>query len=158
MLTVPTPLDPEGTVLITGGTGVLGTLLARHLVTRHGARNLLLISRKGRAAEGAAAIESELTELGASVRIASCDAADRDSLQGLLAGIPVEHPLTAVIHAAGVLDDAVFAAQTPRHLDAGAAAEDRRGVEPARTHRVRGPVGVRAVFVGSRCSRLRGPG
>ena len=117
VLTVPTPLDPEGTVLITGGTGVLGTLLARHLVTRHGARNLLLISRKGRAAEGAAAIESELTKLGASVRIASCDAADRDSLQGLLAEIPVEHPLSAVIHAAGVLDDAVFAAQTPRHLD-----------------------------------------
>ena len=66
---------------------------------------------------GAAAIESELTELGASVRIASCDAADRDALQGLLTEIPVEHPLTAVIHAAGVLDDAVFAAQTPRHLD-----------------------------------------
>jgi acyl transferase domain-containing protein/NADPH:quinone reductase-like Zn-dependent oxidoreductase/NADP-dependent 3-hydroxy acid dehydrogenase YdfG/acyl carrier protein len=118
VLTVPTPLDPEGTVLITGGTGVLGTLLARHLVTRYGARNLLLISRKGRAAENAAAIESELTEFGASVRIESCDAADRDSLQELLAGIPVEHPLTAVIHAAGVLDDAVFTEQTPRHLDA----------------------------------------
>jgi polyketide synthase 7 len=118
VLTVPTPLDPEGTVLITGGTGVLGSLLARHLVTRHGARNLLLVSRKGQAADGAAAIESELTELGACVRIESCDAADRDSLQELLAGIPVEHPLTAVIHAAGVLDDAVFAAQTPRHLDA----------------------------------------
>ena len=72
-VTVPTPLDPEGTVLITGGTGVLGTLFARHLVTRHGARNLLLISRKGRAAEGAAAIEAELTELGASVRVASCE-------------------------------------------------------------------------------------
>ena len=118
VLTVPTPLDPAGTVLITGGTGVLGTLLARHLVTRHGARNLLLVSRKGRTSDGAATIESELTELGASVRIESCDAADRDSLQGLLAGIPVEHPLTAVIHAAGVLDDAVFAAQTPHHLDA----------------------------------------
>ena len=118
VLTVPTPLDPEGTVLITGGTGVLGTLLARHLVTRHGVRNLLLVSRKGHAADGAASIESELTDLGASVRIESCDAADRDSLQGLLAAIPVEHPLTAVIHAAGVLDDAVFAAQTPRHLDA----------------------------------------
>ncbi|MGN6338177.1 SDR family NAD(P)-dependent oxidoreductase [Mycobacterium sp.] len=118
VLTVPTPIDPEGTVLITGGTGVLGSLLARHLVTRHGARNLLLISRKGRAAESAATIESELTGLGASVRIASCDASDRDSLQELLAGIPVEHPLTAVIHAAGVLDDAVFATQTPRHLDA----------------------------------------
>ena len=118
VLTVPTPLDPEGTVLITGGTGVLGTLLARHLVTRHGARNLLLISRKGPTAESADAIRSDLTELGASVQIASCDAADRDSLAVLLAGIPVEHPLTAVIHAAGVLDDAVFAAQTPRHLDA----------------------------------------
>jgi acyl transferase domain-containing protein/NADPH:quinone reductase-like Zn-dependent oxidoreductase/acyl carrier protein len=118
VLTVPTALDPAGTVLITGGTGVLGTLLARHLVTRHGARNLLLVSRKGRASDGAAAIESELTELGASVRIESCDASDRDSLQELLAGIPVEHPLTAVIHAAGVLDDAVFAAQTPHHLDA----------------------------------------
>jgi acyl transferase domain-containing protein/NADPH:quinone reductase-like Zn-dependent oxidoreductase/acyl carrier protein len=118
VLTVPTPLDPAGTVLITGGTGALGTLLARHLVTRHGARNLLLVSRKGRGCEGAAAIASELTELGASVRIESCDAADRDSLRGLLAGIPVEHPLTAVIHAAGVLDDATFAAQTPHHLDA----------------------------------------
>ena len=117
VLTVPRPLDPEGTVLITGGTGVLGTLLARHLVTRHGARNVLLISRKGRAADSAAAIESELTELGASVRIVSCDAADKDALQRLLVGIPVEHPLTAVIHAAGVLDDAVFAAQTPRRLD-----------------------------------------
>lgn len=118
VLTVPTPLDPAGTVLITGGTGVLGTLFARHLVTRHGARNLLLVSRRGQAADGAAAIESELAELGASVRIESCDAADRDSLRGLLAGIPAEHPLTAVIHAAGVLDDAVFAAQTPDHLDA----------------------------------------
>jgi polyketide synthase 12 len=116
-LAVPRPLDPEGTVLITGGTGVLGTLLARHLVTRHGARNLVLISRKGRAAANAAAIESELTELGAAVRIEACDAADRDSLQELLAGIPVEHPLTAVIHAAGVLDDHVFAALTPHHLD-----------------------------------------
>ena len=117
VLTVPTPLDTEGTVLITGGTGVLGTLVARHLVTRHGARHLLLVSRKGRAAEGAAEIESELADLGASVRIEACDAADRDSLQRLLAGIPAAHPLTAVIHAAGALDDAVFAAQTPRHLD-----------------------------------------
>jgi acyl transferase domain-containing protein/acyl carrier protein len=117
VLTVPRPLDPEGTVLITGGTGVLGTLLTRHLVTRHGARNVLLISRTGRAADNAAAIESEIKELGASIRIASCDAADRDALQRLLAEIPAEHPLTAVIHAAGVLDDAMFAAQTPRHLD-----------------------------------------
>jgi NAD(P)-dependent dehydrogenase (short-subunit alcohol dehydrogenase family)/acyl carrier protein len=118
VLSVPTPLNSEGTVLITGGTGVLGSLLARHLVTRHGVRNLLLISRRGPAADGAAAIESELTELGASVQITACDAADRDALQALLAGLPAEHPLTAVIHAAGVLDDAVFGAQTQRHLEA----------------------------------------
>ena len=118
VLSVPTPLDPEGTVLITGGTGVLGAFVARYLVTRYGARNLLLISRKGRAADGAAAIESELTELGASVRIASCDAADRDALRALIAEVPVEHPLTAIFHAAGVLDDAMFTALTPRHLDA----------------------------------------
>ena len=82
VLTVPAPLDPEGTVLITGGTGVLGALVARHLVTRHGARNLLLISRRGRAADGAGAIETELTKLGASVRIAKCDAADRIRCRG----------------------------------------------------------------------------
>jgi acyl transferase domain-containing protein/NADPH:quinone reductase-like Zn-dependent oxidoreductase/acyl carrier protein len=117
VLGVPTPVNPEGTVLITGGTGVLGALLAKHLVTRHGVRNLLLISRRGLAANGAAAIESELTELGASVRIAACDAADREALQALLAEVPAEHPLTAVIHAAGVLSDAVFAAQTSRHLE-----------------------------------------
>jgi polyketide synthase 12 len=118
VLGVPTPMNSEGTVLITGGTGVLGALLARHLVSRHGVRNLLLISRRGRAADGAAALESELTELGASVRIVACDAADRDALQALLSEVPAEHPLTAVIHAAGLLDDAVFGAQTPRHLDA----------------------------------------
>lgn len=117
LLTVPTPFDPDGTVLITGGTGVLGTLLARHLVTSYGVRHLMLVSRQGGSAEGATAIESELTELGCSVRIESCDAADRDSLQAVLAGIPAEHALTAVIHAAGALDDAVFAAQTPSHLE-----------------------------------------
>ncbi len=41
------PFDPEGTVLVTGGTGGLGALVARHLATRHGARHLLLASRRG---------------------------------------------------------------------------------------------------------------
>ncbi|PJE06945.1 MAG: hypothetical protein CK429_26425 [Mycobacterium sp.] len=117
-LSVPRPLDPDGTVLITGGTGVLGMLLARHLVTRHGARQLLLVSRGGRATDGAIAIETELAGLGATVRIESCDVAQRESLRQLIAAIPPEHPLTAVIHTAGVLDDAVFAAQTPDRLDA----------------------------------------
>ncbi|MEU6301097.1 polyketide synthase dehydratase domain-containing protein, partial [Streptomyces erythrochromogenes] len=53
--TSATPLDPEGTILITGGTGGLGRILARHLVTHHGAKHLLLTSRTGPTAPGAQA-------------------------------------------------------------------------------------------------------
>ncbi|WP_329093494.1 type I polyketide synthase [Streptosporangium sp. NBC_01469] len=111
-------LDPRGTVLITGGTGTLGALLARHLTTRHGARHLLLTSRRGPDAEGAAALADELAGLGAEVSVVACDAADRDALADLLGSIPAEHPLTAVVHAAGLLDDAVITTMTPRQLEA----------------------------------------
>ncbi|MFG2285703.1 amino acid adenylation domain-containing protein [Streptomyces sp. NPDC048595] len=110
--------DPAGTVLITGGTGTLGAEVARHLVTAHGARHLLLVSRRGPAAHGAAGLRDELTALGASVTVAACDTSDADALAGLLAGIPQEAPLTAVVHAAGVLDDAVLAAMTPQRVAA----------------------------------------
>ncbi|MEV5510568.1 type I polyketide synthase [Streptomyces orinoci] len=110
-------LDPAGTVLITGATGALGGLLARHLITEHGARQLLLISRSGARAEGAAELAAELSALGATVTLAACDVADREALAGLLAQIPVEHPLTAVVHAAGVLDDGLVEALTPERLD-----------------------------------------
>ncbi|MBB5167620.1 amino acid adenylation domain-containing protein [Mycobacterium sp. AZCC_0083] len=116
-LTVPGALNGDGTVFVTGGTGVLGRLVARHLVTQHGVRHLLLVSRQGQSVEGAAEIQSELAALGASVRIEACDAADRESLAQVLAGIPAAHPLTAVVHAAGALDDSVFTAQTPAHLE-----------------------------------------
>ncbi|WJY36739.1 type I polyketide synthase [Streptomyces sp. P9-2B-2] len=109
---------PEGTVLITGGTGTLGTLVARHLVTEHQVRNLLLTSRRGPDAEGAAALRDELTALGARVTIAGCDTADRDALAGLLAGIPAEAPLTGVVHTAGVLDDGVLGSLTRERIDA----------------------------------------
>ncbi|WP_239382269.1 SDR family NAD(P)-dependent oxidoreductase, partial [Frankia sp. CIT1] len=115
-LTLPVPLDPDGTVLITGGTGVLGQLAARRLVTHHGVRHLLLTSRRGNAADGAAELTAELTALGVAVTIAACDAADRDAVAALLAAIPRQHPLTAVIHTAGVLDDATVTALTPHHL------------------------------------------
>ncbi|MEV5831801.1 SDR family NAD(P)-dependent oxidoreductase [Spirillospora sp. NPDC052242] len=109
-------LPPDGTVLITGGTGTLGGLLARHLVVRHGVRRLLLAGRSGPDAPGAAALAAELRELGAEVTVAACDVADRDALAGLLADVPADHPLTAVVHAAGVLDDAPVEAQTPERV------------------------------------------
>ncbi|MGW5884591.1 type I polyketide synthase, partial [Streptomyces koyangensis] len=118
VVTVPAPLDPDGTVLITGGTGTLGGLLARHLVTDHGARNLLLLSRQGARSAGAAELLADLRDLGAHAEIVTCDAADREALAEVLAAVPAAHPLTGVVHAAGALDDGVFEAMTPDRLDA----------------------------------------
>ncbi|MDT0446469.1 type I polyketide synthase [Streptomyces sp. DSM 41886] len=119
VLTVPPDRpDPQGTVLVTGGTGVLGTLVARELVAVHGVRHLLLTSRRGADAPGAKRLVDELAALGARVTVAACDASDRDELAAALRGIPAAHPLTGVIHAAGVLDDGVLAALTPRQVDA----------------------------------------
>ncbi|MFJ8039160.1 type I polyketide synthase [Kitasatospora sp. NPDC096147] len=110
------PWAPEGTVLITGGTGVLGGLLARHLVTERGVRHLLLLSRSGDRAAGAAELREELVGLGAEVTIAAADAADREALKEAIAAIPTAHPLTAVVHTAGVVDDGVFGSLTPERL------------------------------------------
>ncbi|QTE02382.1 type I polyketide synthase [Streptomyces cyanogenus] len=111
-------LDPDGTVLITGGTGTLGALTARHLVTEHGVRRLLLLSRQGPAADGAATLTENLTTLGATVTVVACDTADRDQLTAVLDAVPADHPLTAVLHTAGVLDDGVVTALTPDRVDA----------------------------------------
>ncbi|HEX8074806.1 MAG TPA: SDR family NAD(P)-dependent oxidoreductase, partial [Thermoleophilaceae bacterium] len=117
VLTVPPALDPDGTVLITGGTGGLGAILARHLAAEHGARHLLLASRRGRDADGAEELEAELAELGCQAAIAACDVADRAELAALLDSIPAERPLTAVIHAAGMLDDATIESLTTDQVD-----------------------------------------
>ncbi|WP_424533747.1 SDR family NAD(P)-dependent oxidoreductase [Sphaerisporangium viridialbum] len=113
---LPNAPDGDGTVLITGGTGTLGGLLARHLVTEHGMRNLLLVSRRGPNSDGAVGLAEELTELGARVTVAACDIADPAALAALLDSIPQRHPLTVVVHAAGVLADATVPALTPHHL------------------------------------------
>ncbi|SCL53998.1 Acyl transferase domain-containing protein [Micromonospora eburnea] len=118
VLTMPTGFAPEGTVLITGGTGTLGGLIARHLVLRHGVRHLLLVSRRGSAADGAADLERELVAMGAHVTIAACDVSDGTAAADLLAGISERHPLTAVVHAAGVLADATVESLDSRRIDA----------------------------------------
>ena len=117
VLSLSSAIDPEGTVLITGGTGTLGALLARHLVQVHGVGHLLLVSRRGEAAEGARELQAELESLGARVRIAACDVSQRDALVVLLDSIAAEHPLSAVVHTAGVLDDGVIGSLTAERLD-----------------------------------------
>ncbi|MFF2082113.1 SDR family NAD(P)-dependent oxidoreductase, partial [Kitasatospora sp. NPDC058162] len=108
--------DPAGTVMITGGSGTLGVLMARHLVQARGVRHLLLLSRRGEAAPGAAELALELSEFGAEVRFAACDAADPAALAAVLEAIPAEHPLTGIVHAAGVLDDGLVESQTPERM------------------------------------------
>ncbi|HXO82732.1 MAG TPA: type I polyketide synthase, partial [Mycobacterium sp.] len=108
----------QGTVMITGGTGMVGSALAHHLVVNHDARHLLLISRRGPDSAGAAELAAELSAAGAEVSVVACDAGDRAALAKVIADIPVQHPLSAVIHAAGVLDDAVVTSLTPERVDA----------------------------------------
>ncbi|MFI9031276.1 type I polyketide synthase, partial [Streptomyces sp. NPDC053560] len=113
----PADWNPDGTVLITGGTGGLGGVLARHLVAERGVRHLLLASRRGPDADGAADLVAELAGHGADVRVAACDVSDPGALADLLATVPAAHPLTAVVHTAGVVDDGVIGSLTPQRLD-----------------------------------------
>ncbi|KJY41864.1 hypothetical protein VR41_10590, partial [Streptomyces sp. NRRL B-1568] len=107
------PWRPDSTVLITGGTGGLGALTARYLVTHHGVRTLHLVSRRGADAPGATELQAELEATGATMTVTACDISDRQAVTALLDGIP---DLTAVIHTAGVLNDATITGLTPTHL------------------------------------------
>ncbi|MFJ2442589.1 SDR family NAD(P)-dependent oxidoreductase, partial [Streptomyces sp. NPDC087658] len=112
-----TVVDPDGTILITGGLGALGGDLARHLVSA-GARHLVLTGRRGAGTPGADELTAELIAAGAEVRVHACDVADRAALAALLAGVPDRHPLTGVFHLAGAVDDGPLDAMTPERLDA----------------------------------------
>lgn len=109
--------NPDGTVLLTGAGGALGSRLARHLVAGHGVRHLLLVGRQGMHAPGMAELVEELERQGASVRVAACDVGDRQSVADLLAGIPADRPLTGVVHAAGVMDNGLVAALSTEQFE-----------------------------------------
>ena len=121
VLTIPPdPAAPReaGTVLITGGTGMIGGLAGGHLAAVTGAGHVLLASRSGPAAPGVAGLAAGLAGDGTGVDVTACDAADRPALAGLLARIPAGRPLATVVHAAGVLDDGVIGSLTPARTDA----------------------------------------
>ncbi|MGY6650654.1 SDR family NAD(P)-dependent oxidoreductase [Amycolatopsis sp. TRM77291] len=113
----PDGFGTGGTVLVTGASGTLGGLVARHLVAERGVRSLVLTSRRGASAPGAAELAGELAELGATVDVVACDLADREAVRGLLAGVPADRPLTGVVHCAGVLADGVLGSLTRERLD-----------------------------------------
>ncbi|MFI6072289.1 SDR family NAD(P)-dependent oxidoreductase [Actinoplanes sp. NPDC051343] len=99
----------DGTVLITGGTGALGRLLARHLVAAHGVRHLLLVSRSG----GSPELQEELSPAVTTIRAA--DVSDREQVAALIAA--ADPPVTAVVHTAGVIDDGPIATLTRDRAD-----------------------------------------
>ncbi|WP_393071863.1 type I polyketide synthase [Streptomyces sp. LN704] len=107
-----TPWTPGGTVLVTGGTGALGARVARWAAGQ-GATRLVLTSRRGAQAPGAAELEAELSAMGAEVSLLACDMTDREAVRQLLD----DHPVDAVVHTAGVLDDGVLDRLTPEQFD-----------------------------------------
>ncbi|MFE5399763.1 SDR family NAD(P)-dependent oxidoreductase, partial [Streptomyces sp. NPDC056568] len=109
--------DPEGTVLITGCTGALGRRVAPHLACRYGVRHMLLVSRRGPDAPEAGPLERELTGLGVTVTFLACDLTDIEAVRKAVAGVVPEHPLTGVVHTAGVLDDGALNGLTRQRLD-----------------------------------------
>ncbi|NEA15635.1 type I polyketide synthase, partial [Streptomyces halstedii] len=112
------PFGPsEGTVLLSGG-GALAAVLARHLVAAHGVRHLLVLSRRGADASGMPELTAELAEAGAELIAVSCDVSDRQALGAALAAIPGRHPLCAVVHTAGVLDDGLLDGLTGERMTA----------------------------------------
>ena len=116
-LTIPRAPDPDGTVLITGGTGTLGAITARHLAATGQARHLLLLSRRGPQAPGAEELAADLEAAGTRTVITACDVTSRPALAKALAAIPPDHPLTAVIHTAGTTSDATITTMTTDQID-----------------------------------------
>jgi NADP-dependent 3-hydroxy acid dehydrogenase YdfG len=149
-------LDRGGSVLIVGGTGDLGRKLARHLVADHGIVSLVLAGRRGPDAPGAPELEAELAALGARVRIVACDVSDREQVEALLAGVPAEHPLCAVVHTAVALDDGVIESLSAEQLERALAAKVDGALH---LHELTEPLGLSAfVLFSSIAGTIPGPG
>ncbi|WP_440581629.1 SDR family NAD(P)-dependent oxidoreductase [Streptomyces laculatispora] len=106
---------PDGVVLVTGGTGGLGGLVARHLVEVHGVRRLVLAGRRGREAPGADELCRVLGGLGAEVSVVACDMSDRDAVAGVVEGVGAD--LVGVVHAAGAGDNGLVGSMDGARLD-----------------------------------------
>ncbi|MFF5775265.1 type I polyketide synthase [Streptomyces californicus] len=120
---ISTPWTPRGTVLVTGGTGAIGTHVARWLA-KSGAARLVLTSRRGAAAPGAEELREELTGLGADVLLEACDIADRASVAALLDRLEADGtPVTSVFHTAGVPQTTALAETSPGEYAATLAAK-----------------------------------
>jgi len=105
----PTAFDRKASYLITGGLGALGIELAKFLVTRRGAKHLILASRRGQKDPHAARARRTLAELGAKVTIAAVDVTNDEDVRRLLGRIAKSrHPLKGVFHCAGLLDDGIL--------------------------------------------------
>ncbi|WP_329223490.1 SDR family NAD(P)-dependent oxidoreductase [Streptomyces sp. NBC_01485] len=107
--------NPNGTVLITGGTGALGTHLT-HWLTHHGIHHIHLASRQGPNTPGNTQLTQQLAQQGTHLTTTACDITNPQQLTQLLNSIPPQHPLTAIIHTAGTLHDTTLTNQTPTHL------------------------------------------
>jgi NAD(P)-dependent dehydrogenase (short-subunit alcohol dehydrogenase family) len=105
-------------VLVTGGTGTLGELTARHLAGSGRAGGLVLVSRSGPGAPGAGMLAADLAAAGTAVQVTACDAADFLALAAVVSAIPVDRPLSGVMHTAGIIDDGVIGSLTPARVDA----------------------------------------
>ncbi|ORW85804.1 type I polyketide synthase [Mycobacterium sherrisii] len=107
-----------GSVVVTGGTGMVGAAVAAHLVARYGVGHVVLVSRRGGEADGVSAVVEGLTGAGAQVSVVACDVADRVAVAELIAGLPARFPLRGVFHAAGVLDDGLIGSLSADRVDA----------------------------------------
>jgi acyl transferase domain-containing protein/surfactin synthase thioesterase subunit/acyl carrier protein len=103
------PFDTEGLYLITGGLGALGVEVAKWLVTQHGIKHLLLVSRRGTNDPNSEPVRRALAMLGANVTVRKADVTKEQEVRHLLGWInKLDRQLRGVFHCAGLLDDGVI--------------------------------------------------